>query len=279
MKSQQSKNELPTEMKEVCANSIKDSNKTIYLEKILCFLKASPEYSTSIWESNGIPILLLQEIVNPYFELGLPGFDDNKVTNLQLVLQILEILVKDKQTKKVFVDSRFHYYLYKYITIYEQSPVYESLRIKTLNVFSSLLANSDSYVQNQMKNTEIVPIILKSIDLGTETVKIQSINLFYKIICTEEGLSYACQAFDRFSAINQVLNSVMYHAIQMKSTKIVKAIIRVYIRLCCKSQIKGNLSVNKPDNLANEELKRIVQLDEECCELYKEFLEITKPTN
>lgn len=268
--------DLPNEVKEICTNSIKDTNKTLYLEKIYTFLRDNRHYALKIWERNGIPILLLQEVVNPYFQLNTPNFNEQHSTNLIIVLKILEILVEDSQVKKVFVDSRFHYYLYKYITIYEQAPVFETLRVLTLNVLLSLLHNSDQHVHNLMKNTEIVPIILKSIDLGSETVKIQSIDLFYKIVCTEDGLSYACQTFDRFSAINQVLNSVMYHAIQIRSTKIVKSIIRVYIRLCDKQQIKNNLSVNKPDNLVNEEIKRIIQSDDECSRMYKQFLEMTK---
>ncbi|KAF9748564.1 CCR4-NOT transcription complex subunit 9 [Nosema granulosis] len=268
--------ELPNEIKDVCAKSIKDSNKTIYLEKIYRFLSTNRMYASKIWESNGIPILLLQEVVNPYFELNTQSFNQQRATNLIIVLKILEILVEATSVKTVFVDSRFHYYLYKYITIYEQAGVYEDLRIHTLKVLLSLLNNSDQHVNNQMKNTEIVPIILKSIDLGSETVKILSIDLFYRIVCTEDGLSYACQTFDRFSAINQVLNSVMYHAIQIRSPKIVKSIIRVYLRLCDKPQIRNNLCVNKPDNLVNDEIKRIIKADEECSRMYKQFLEITK---
>ncbi|EOB12694.1 Cell differentiation protein RCD1 [Nosema bombycis CQ1] len=269
--------DLPPEIKEVCSNLLKDSNKTIHLEKLLSFLSKNQIYSLLVWESNGIPILLLQEVVNPYFELGTQSFNEDKAKNLILVLKILEILLlEDKSIKKVFVDSCFHYYLYKYITIYEQAPVYENLRKLTLNVLYALLHNSDLHVHNQMKNTEIVPIILKSIDLGTEAVKIQSIDLFFKIVSSEDGLNYACQTFDRFSAINQVLNSVMYHAVQIKSSRIIKSIIRVYLRLCDKQQIRTNLSASKPDNLSNEEIKKVIQNDPECCKMYKEFLEIIK---
>lgn len=260
-----------TEISEICANSLKDSNKKIYLEKILRYCKDHTNISKHIWDQNGIPLLLLQEITDPYEVLGTQRFTKEMSDNLSVVLRILYYLVKNDEIKRRVVDARIHFYLFRYVTIYENTEVYEKPRQDVLRILSTLV--TDSYVQNHIKNTEIVPIILKNIDLGSVEVKCLSMETFYNLL-GEEGLNYVTQTFDRFSAVNQVFNSICGSVSRNKIFSVIRWILLVYIRLCNKKHIRQALISKSPDNVVNEEMKKIVNEDNECNDLYKQLLSI-----
>ncbi|KAF5141008.1 cell differentiation protein rcd1 [Vairimorpha ceranae] len=260
---------LYQEITETCSNSIKDSNKKIYLEKILKYLtdSASPLY---IWEQNGIPILILQELIEPY--TSLQSFTKEISDNLSTVLQILYYLVQNNEIKKAVVDARFHFYLFRYVTIYDIAIVYETPRIWVLKTFRELV--TDQYVQSQVKNTEMVPILLKNIDLGSNDVKLLSMETFYNLISGDEGLKFVTQTFDRFSAINQVFNSISRTVCKSKTYSIIKLILQVYIRLCSKPHIKQAVANKLPENVISEEMKCIVEDNKECKELYEKLVSL-----
>lgn len=258
------------EISETCANGIKDGNKKIYLEKILKYLTEDipPLY---IWEQNGIPILLIQEVIEPYSYLQ--SFTKEISDNLVVVIKILYFLAKDDEVKKALVDANFHFFLFRYVTIYDSIETYELPRIWVLKFFSVFV--TQQYVQIQIKNTEMVPIILKNIDLGSTECKIISIETFYNLISGEECLNYVTQTFDRFSAVNQVFNSISRIISKDRNYVLIKLVLMVYIRLCSKSHISQALSSKVPENVINEEFKKVVEENLECKELYRNLLVLT----
>ncbi|WUR03882.1 cell differentiation protein RCD1-like protein [Vairimorpha necatrix] len=263
----QKKDPIYQEIVETCSNSIKDSNKKIYLEKILKYLSdnISPMF---IWEQNGISLLILQEIIEPY--TSLQSLSKEMSDNLVVVLKILHFLVADDEIKRAFVDARLHFYLFRYVALIDTGENYEILRIWVLKIFSVLV--TDQYVQTNIKNTEIIPIILKNIDLGSNEVKYLSVQTFYNLISGEDGLNYVTQTFDRFSAVNQVFNSISRLVAKNKLFNILKLILSVYIRLCNKIHIRQSLNNRVPENVVNEDMKKIVEADSCCNELYNNLL-------
>eukprot|EP00919_Chromeraceae_sp_WS-2016_P060895 GHVR01144510.1.p1 GENE.GHVR01144510.1~~GHVR01144510.1.p1 ORF type:complete len:124 (-),score=6.50 GHVR01144510.1:350-721(-) len=117
-----------------------------------------------IWNCDYMPIFLLQETIAPYLILNTDRFDEEESSKLCVILNLLQILVRDIKVKKVFVDARFPYYIYKYLVISNTSSQYETLRIAILGVIATLLQNGDQYVHKQLKTTEIVPLLLKIIE-------------------------------------------------------------------------------------------------------------------
>ncbi|AFN82361.1 putative Rcd1-like protein [Encephalitozoon romaleae SJ-2008] len=254
----------------VISNS-KDINK---LDELFEELKKSPGLSLDIWTHDSMPIFLLQEVITPYMILSTSKFDEVQYHRLYTVLNILQILVSDSRIKRVFVDARFPYYIYRYLVISDSGSKYETLRISALGVVASLLQNGDQYVHKQLKTTEVVPLLLKIVDLGSEASQLLSANVFGLIIGSDDGLNYACQTFDRFSAINLMFNSLASQGVSIGSVKLVKAALRIYIRLCAKPHIRALLSSKKPDGLFTDEAGTLISSDAECRMLFKSFMDM-----
>lgn len=237
-------------------------------------LKKSPGLSLDIWTHDSMPIFLLQEVITPYMILSTSKFGEVEYHRLYTVLNILQILVSDSRIKRVFVDARFPYYIYRYLVISDSGSKYETLRISALGVVASLLQNGDQYIHKQLKTTEVVPLLLKIVDLGSEASQLLSANVFGLIIGSDDGLNYACQTFDRFSAINLMFNSLASQGVSIGSVKVVKAALKIYIRLCAKPHIRALLSSKKPDGLFTDEAGSLISSDAECRVLFKSFTDM-----
>lgn len=266
--------ELEEEIKKLCELIIMEQNNKQKLEKLHNILGQHPSAARMAWECDSIPVFLLQETIAPYSILHTEKIDELTSEKIKIVLNILEIMVKDHYIKKVFVDARFPYYTYKYLVISNTDTIYENIRTAALGVIYSLMNDSDAYIHNQLKATELVPLLLKIIDLGSETSKMLSVNIFSLIISSEEGLNYACQTFDRFSAINLMFNSLVIQAVEFKSLKLTKAVIQIYIRMCSKNHIKMSLCSKRPEGLFTPEAKALINSDKSCEELYKKFVDL-----
>ncbi|ADM10888.2 putative Rcd1-like protein [Encephalitozoon intestinalis ATCC 50506] len=259
---------------DLCGFTVENLKDTDKLSEMFEELKKSPGMAQDVWSCDSMPIFLLQEVITPYTILNTNKFGEAECHRLYTVLNILQILVSDSKIKKVFVDARFPYYIYRYLVISDSDSKYETLRISALGVIASLLQNGDQYIHKQLKTTEIVPLLLKIIDLGSEASQLLSANVFGLIIGSDEGLNYACQTFDRFSAINLMFNSLASQGVSLGSTRLIKAALRIYIRLCAKPHIRALLSSKKPDVLFTDEASSLISSDSECKELFKTFSEM-----
>ncbi|TBU19552.1 cell differentiation protein Rcd1 [Ordospora colligata] len=259
---------------EICENLV--SNKTVYkrLEALFEELRKSPTMAFEVWSHDAMPIFLLQEVIAPYTIINTNKFSEENSSRLCMVLNILQILVGDTQIKHVFVDARFPYYIYRYLMISDIDSRHEVLRISSLGVIASLLKNGDQYVHKHLKITEIVPLLLKIVDIGPEESQLLSANVFTAIIGNDDGLSYACQTFDRFSAINMMFNSLASQSVGLKSTELLKTVLKVYIRLCAKPHIRTLLSSKRPDGLFSADIERFVSSDPEAKGLFRRFVDL-----
>lgn len=264
-----------TKLLGACESIVNNPANIINLEELLKGLKSSPEMAMDVWNYDSMPIILLQETISPYLILNTDEFGEKESSRVCMVLNVLQVLVMDVNVKKVFVDARFPYYIYKYLVISNTSSQYETLRIASLGVIASLLHNGDQYIHEQLKTTEIVPLLLKIIDVGSETSQMLSVNIFGMIIGNDDGLNYACQTFDRFSAINLMFNYLVTQAVQTGSIELYKSVLKVYIRLCKKPHIRALLSSKRPEGLFTDEATKLMSSDRECEALWKKFTDLT----
>lgn len=261
-------------MLDACDAALGNAGDAGALDRLFSELRKHPEMAGDVWGYDSMPIFLLQEVIAPYGVLSTGKFGEKEGTRLCTTLNILQVLVGDARVKRVFVDARFPYYIYKYLVMSDGDPRHETVRISVLGVLASLLQNGDQYVHNQLKTTEVVPLLLKIVDLGSEASQLLAANVFGLIISSDEGLNYACQTFDRFSAINLMFNSLASQGVAGGSTKLVKATLRIYIRLCAKPHIRTLLSSKRPEGLFTDEAKAVISSSEECRGLLKTFSEL-----
>lgn len=79
--------------------------------------------------------------------------------------------------------------------------------------------------------TEIIPLCLRIMESGTEISKTVAIFILQKILLDDLGLNYICQTYERFYAVGTVLNNLVSQMTEQPSLRILKHVIRCYLRL------------------------------------------------
>lgn len=260
----------------LCDKILSEKNKTPYFRDILRQLESRKDQLLYFWWYREIPIVLMQEVITYYYLVGTEQFTPEASSSLCVILNIFQVLVVEREIMEHFLAGQFPFYLYPFLNITEQSNKYESIRIACLCIIGTLLNQDIDEMVNFLKNTEIVPMALKIMDIGSEVAKIITINIFYKILNTTEGLEYMVQTFDRFVAISMVFNSIVYQCLSIPSKHVIAVIIDCYIRMCQKDNVKESLQNKPPDCLMNDAIIKFIESDAVCKAKYINFMDLIK---
>lgn len=80
--------------------------------------------------------------------------------------------------------------------------------------FSFTFKTEEQEVITFLLTTEIIPLCLRIMETGFELTKTLSTFILQKILMDDNGLSYICQTYDRFSHVALILVSIF----QLKSS-------------------------------------------------------------
>ncbi len=122
-------------------------------------------------------------------------------------------------------------YLYPCLNATHKGRPFEYLRLTCLGVIGALVKNESSEVIDFLLSTEIVPLCLRIMDTGNELSRTVAIFVVQKILLDGAGLNYICQTYERFFAVTTVLNSMTEQLVEQQSLRLVKHVIRCYLRL------------------------------------------------
>jgi CCR4-NOT transcription complex subunit 9 len=86
-------------------------------------------------------------------------------------------------------------------------------------------------------------------EYGTELSKTVATFILQKILTDENGLTYICATYDRFSHVAKVLGLMVLHLAKDPSTRLLKHVVRCYLRLSDNSKAKEALRSCLPDQL------------------------------
>lgn len=111
----------------------------------------------------------------------------------------------------------------------------------------------DSEVINFLLQTEIIPLCLRIMETGSELSKTVPASfplalpcpcpwpqsgagqvatfIVQKILLDEMGLNYICATAERFYAVSQVLSNMVQVLVEQPSVRLLKHIVRCYLRL------------------------------------------------
>lgn len=260
----------------LCDKALLEEEKSKHFKDILQVLESKEDQHIHFWRYNEIPILLLQEVIKCYYLIGTDMFTPEACSNVCVVLNIFQVVVVEDEIRAHFLAGQFPFYLYPFMNITEQSNKYESLRIACLCIIGTLMKKNVEEIITFLKNTEIVPLTLKIMDIGTEVSKLITIHIFYKILNTADGLEYMVQTFDRFVAIAMVFNSIIYQSLTNPSKRVIAVILDCYSRMCAKENVKESLQNKPPDSLMNNGIIKLIESDPTCKEKYDKFMDIIK---
>lgn len=184
-----------------------------------------------LWHSFGTMAALLQEIVSIYRLLSPPQLSFDQSTRVCNVLVLLKCVASHPDTRMPFLNAQFPLYLYPFLNTTYKTREYEFLRISSLSVIGALVKADDHEVIVNLLCSEIVPLCLRAIEMGSELSKKVATFILQKIMLDDTGLAYVCASSERFCAVANVLAQMVEALAEQPSPRTLKNTIRCYLRL------------------------------------------------
>lgn len=210
----------------------------------------------TLWYSVGVMAIFLQEIVSMYPLLYSASSASVKpmINRVSSVLTLLQVIAQHDASRRPFMESNTCLFLYPFLraTPAERSEV---LRLTSLGVIGALVKADDPTIISYLLETEIFPICLKIMEQAIEISKIISTFIIQKLLMSEQGLSYACQNPNRFTAVADVLHKMVAEkgaqGEHVCGPRLLKHIIRCYLRLSENERAREALPKILPEELRN----------------------------
>ncbi|KAL4285469.1 hypothetical protein GQ457_16G006190 [Hibiscus cannabinus] len=186
----------------------------------------------------------LQEIVSIYPVLSPPKLTLAQSNRVCDAIALLQCVASHPDTRMLFLKAHIPLYLYLFLNTTNKSRPFENLRLISLGVIGALVKVEDTEIISFLLSTEIIPLCLRTMEMGGElskTVEFIKFNLFsncavatfivQKILLDDVGLDYICTTAERFFAVGQVLANMVAEIAEQPSSRLLKRIIRCYLRL------------------------------------------------
>lgn len=122
-------------------------------------------------------------------------------------------------------------FLYPFLNTVSKTRPFEYLRLTSLGVIGALVKNDQPEVISFLLSTEIIPLCLRIMESASELSKTVAIFIIQKILMDEMGLNYICQTYERFYAVGTVLSNMVQELTTNQSLRVLKHVIRCYLRL------------------------------------------------
>ncbi|KJP88842.1 hypothetical protein AK88_01532 [Plasmodium fragile] len=184
-----------------------------------------------LWNSFGAITTLLQEIVSIYPQLSPPLLTTSSSNRVCNSLALLQCVASHPETKQHFLNAHIPLFLYPFLNAESKNRPFEYLRLTSLGVIGALVKVDNPDVINFLLQTEIIPLCLRIMETGSELSKTVATFIVQKILIDELGLNYICATPVRFYAVSTVLSNMVNALIEHPSSRLLKHIVRCYLRL------------------------------------------------
>nr|ACO14704.1 Cell differentiation protein RCD1 homolog [Caligus clemensi] len=205
-----------------------------------------------LWHSYGSIASLLQEIISIYPYINPPTLSaqlSNRVCN---ALALLQCVASHPDTRKEFILAHLPMYLSPFLHTVSQTRPFEYLRLTSLGVIGALVKTDEKEVINFLLTTEIIPLCLRIMESGSELSKTVATFILQKILLDDCGLSHICQTYDRFSHVAMILGNMVIALAKEPSARLLKHVVRCYLRLSDNLRACEALCQCLPDQLRDD---------------------------
>ncbi|KAD5507595.1 hypothetical protein E3N88_15298 [Mikania micrantha] len=152
-------------------------------------------------------------------------------------------------------------YLYPFLNTTSKSRPFEYLRLTSLGVIGALVKVDDTEVISFLLSTEIIPLCLRTMEMGSELSKTVATFIVQKILLDDVGLDYICTTAERFFAVGRVLGNMVAALADQQSSRLLKHIIRCYLRLSDNPRACDALRSCLPDMLRDATFNNCLRED------------------
>ncbi|XP_055388584.1 LOW QUALITY PROTEIN: uncharacterized protein LOC129617280 [Condylostylus longicornis] len=220
-----------------------------------------PDLAPILWHSFGVVTSVIQEIISIYPQLSPPtltSIASNRVCN---ALALLQCVASHPDTRHHFLNAHIPLFLYPFLNTVSVSRPFEYLRLTSLGVIGALVKVDDHEVIGFLLQTEIISLCLRIMEMGSELSKTVATFIVQKILLDELGLRYVCATAERFYALSSVLGGMVQNLIEQPSPRLIKHIIKCYLRLADNPRAREALKRCLPEALRHSLLLNIIKDD------------------
>lgn len=214
-----------------------------------------------LWHSFGVMTCLLQEIIYVYPLLSPPQLTSTASNRVCNALALLQCIASHDSTRKPFLEAHIPLFLYPFLSTTPKSRSFEYLRLTSLGVIGALVKNDSPEVIQFLLSTEIIPLCLRIMESGTELSKTVAIFILQKILMDDAGLDHICQTYERFSAVSNVLSDMVKQLVESPTTRLLKHVVRCYLRLSDNDQACNQLKNVLPEPLRDATFSNVLKDD------------------
>jgi CCR4-NOT transcription complex subunit 9 len=232
-----------------------------------------------LWHSVGTVSALLQEIASIYPLLWPPTLTAHASNRVCNALALLQCVASHPDTRSLFLAAHVPLYLYPFLNTQSKSRPFEYLRLTSLGVIGALVKMDDPDVINFLLQTEIIPLCLRIMESGSELSKTVATFIVQKVLLDEMGLVYVCATGERFYAVSAVLNNMIELLTVNPSVRLLKHIVRCYLRLSDNAQARGALADCLPGSLRDDTFKAALRDDLTVKKWLSQLLQVVGPPN
>eukprot|EP00978_Attheya_sp_CCMP212_P008558 scaffold20070_cov58-Attheya_sp.AAC.6 len=211
-----------------------------------------PDLAPILWHTYGTVAALLQEIVSIYPLLSPPTLTAHASNRVCNALALLQCVASHSDTRSLFLSAHVPLYLYPFLNTQSKSRPFEYLRLTSLGVIGALVKMDDADVISFLLQTEIIPLCLRIMETGSELSKTVATFIVQKILLDEIGLLYVCATSERFYAVGTVLSNMVTLLKSNPSVRLLKHIVRCYLRLSDNARAREALRESLPAALRDE---------------------------
>lgn len=215
-----------------------------------------------LWHSFGSVAALLYEVISVYPYITPPTLSAQQSNRVCNALALLQCIASHPETRNLFIQANIPLFLYPFLNTKSSTRPFEYLRLTSLGVIGALVKTDETEVINFLLTTEIIPLSLRIMQSGSELSKTVATFILQKILADEAGLNYICQTFDRFSHVAMVLGRMVLHQQKEPSSRLLKHIIRCYLRLSDNPRAREALRSCLPDCLKDQTFDEALKDDQ-----------------
>ncbi|XP_062189802.1 uncharacterized protein LOC133892849 isoform X2 [Phragmites australis] len=202
-----------------------------------------------LWHSFGCMFVLVQEIISVYPALSPPTLSASASSRACNALALLQSVASHPETRAPFLKALIPLYLYPILDTVSKARPFEYLRLTSLSVIGALVKVDDTEVINFLVQSGVTPLCLRIMEMGNELSKTASTFIVQKILLDDIGLQYACATADRFFSVSSVLATMVISLADQPSTRVLKHVLRCYLRLTDDPRARIALQISLPEVL------------------------------
>mmetsp|Transcript_18358 Transcript_18358/g.30765 ORF Transcript_18358/g.30765 Transcript_18358/m.30765 type:complete len:342 (-) Transcript_18358:126-1151(-) len=221
-----------------------------------------PDLAPVLWHSYGTIAVLLQEIISIYPMLSPPTLSPHASNRVCNALALLQCVASHSETKAKLMNAQIPLYLYPFLNTVSRHRPFEYLRLTSLGVIGALVKVDDTEIVNFLLQTEIIPLCLRIMETGSELSKTVATFIVQKILLDDAGLTYICATAERFYAVSFVLSSMVTKLLETPSVRLLKHIVRCYLRLSEHQRAREALRQCLPEALKDQTFAATIRNEE-----------------